>query len=741
MSTNPRRTPMTRPDSRALSLKTNSLQKGATFHSPTSPMSTSETCFRPPSLPRRSHTNLDDVIDAHRRRAALKLEEFDKTLAGLCIKDDSPSPAARKALRDESLPIPRGVLDHTLDSVMGKGKEAERRVLRPRTRRTSHHHESDSGLGTSIASTNDKAAVSKKETTVKTSAVTRSAAVRAAPPVNQGLSRRANNRICEHTLKPLLGTAAFKDFHPLLLECPKKIQEKEIVCLRDLEKTLLLVAPERTKSSELYLDFCLTTIRCIQATVQYLGDREQTRPRDVPYTSGYFIDLVDQIRHYAQQLAEAKEKGEQDEMDVDATDEIKLHGGIHINGRPAELVRVKRNGKMISMATGEAIEMLEEDGTGVRIKRSASQELEDEEEIMRSMARRKKNATAEELAPKKCREPGCHKEFKRPCDLTKHEKTHSRPWKCPVSTCKYHEYGWPTEKEMDRHHNDKHSAAPPMFECYYKPCPYKSKRESNCKQHMEKAHGWTYVRTKTNGKKSGSSIAGGSTHATPQLQNISTPSSDGYGGVATPPDEWNFLSGNALEFPSYLPDPDFNTIPQELTLDYSPIDNPTPSTDSGMDHNSAYQDISTDFTLYDDIYGAPVQLPTPTHTDIYSKSVSPQYIPYTSAEYCQPQQAQLSPIGQGNTMLFTPTSMAECEDTFDEHHEFAAMANVANGGDFVLFPTQMGVSKPMFNDSLFASTDIPSLTAGYPQPSSQDLMNAFQVDWAAAHDLNAYLPH
>lgn len=737
MSSNPRRTPMTRPDSRGLSLKTNSLQKGATFHSPTTPTSTSEKCFMPPSLPRRSHTNLDDVIDAHRRRVALTLGEFDKALAGLCLGDESSSAASRKALLDDSLPIPRGVLDHTLDSVMGKEKEVERRVLRPRTRRTSRYHESDSGLGTSIGSTNDKAA-SPKEKTVKTSAVTRSAAARATASVNQGLSQRASNRICEHTLKPLLGKASFKDFHPLLLECPKKIQEKEIVCLRDLEKTLLLVAPERTKSSELYLDFCLTTIRCIQATVEYLGDREQTRPRDVPYSNGYFIDLVDQIRHYAQQLAEAKEKGAKDEMDVDSTDEIKLHGGIHVNGRPAELVRVKRNGKMISMATGEAIDAIEEDGTGARIKRSASQELEDEEEIMRSMARRKKNATAEELAPKKCRELGCNKEFKRPCDLTKHEKTHSRPWKCPVSTCKYHDYGWPTEKEMDRHHNDKHSAAPPMFECYYKPCPYKSKRESNCKQHMEKAHGWTYVRTKTNGKKPGSSIAGGSTHPTPQLQNISTPSSEGV-SVATPPDEWMY--GSALEFPTYLPDSDFNTIPQEITLDYSPIDHSTPSTDSGMDHNSAYQDISTDFSMYEDIYSAPVQLPTPTHTDIYNKSMSPQYIPYTTGEYCQPQPAQLSPIGQANAMLFTPTSMAEVEEGFDDHHEFAAMANAANGGDFILFPTQMGVSKPMFTDSLFAATDIPSLTAGYSQPSSQDLMNAFQVDWAAAHDLSAYLPH
>ncbi|KAK3310363.1 uncharacterized protein B0T15DRAFT_387304 [Chaetomium strumarium] len=746
MSSNPRRTPVTRSGSRGLTVKTNMvLKKGATFHSPTTPPESPERVFRPPPLPRRSQTNLDDVIDAHRRRVALTLGDIDKTLAGSSKPDSVAVPARKKTLRDETLPLPRGVLDHTLDSLMAKEQPAERRMLRPRTRRPSRFHDSDSGLGTSIASTKEKDAAVKKERTVKVSAVTKSAAARTTDAGSLvGLGPRATSRICEHTLKPLLGNAGFKDFHPLLLECPRKIQQKEIVCLRDLEKTLLLTAPERAKAAGLYLDFCLTTIRCIQATVEYLSDREQTRPCDVPYSNGYFIDLVDQIRQYAQQLADAKEKGDQNEMDVDPTDEIKLHGGIQINGRPAELVRVKKNGKMISMATGEVIEKIDEEPDAVtRFKRSASQELVDEEEIMRSMARRKKNASPEELAPKKCREPGCNKEFKRPCDLTKHEKTHSRPWKCPVPTCKYHEYGWPTEKEMDRHHNDKHSSSPPMFECLYKPCPYKSKRESNCKQHMEKAHGWTYVRTKTNGKKSGSSIAGNSAQPTPQLQNIPTPPSDHSVGVATPPDDWNRVYGNSLDFPTYIPnDANFSMMPQEISLDYSPIDNPTPSTDSGLDHNSAYQDVATDFTMYEDIYSAPVQLPTPPplHSHIYHKDVAPQYMSYTAAELCQPHPAQLSPAGQGNAMLYTPNSLAELDEGFDEHNnEFAAIANAVNGGDFILFPNN-GVSKPMYNESLFATTDVPTMGTGLSQPSSQDLLNALNIDWST-QDLSAYIPY
>lgn len=204
---------------------------------------------------------------------------------------------------------------------------------------------------------------------------------------------------------------------------------------------------------------------------------------------------------------------------------VQLHGGITVNGRPAELISIDEDGKAVSFATGEVVDMNENIGSEFRIKRTHDEELADEEEIMQSMARRRKNASAEELAPKKCREPGCTKEFKRPCDLTKHEKTHSRPWKCPIESCKYHEYGWPTEKEMDRHVSDKHSIAPPMYNCLFTPCPYKSKRESNCKQHMEKAHGWQYVRTKTPGSKKGDSKAdnGIDETPTPHITYLSTP--------------------------------------------------------------------------------------------------------------------------------------------------------------------------------------------------------------------------
>ncbi|KAL2271643.1 hypothetical protein VTJ83DRAFT_1014 [Remersonia thermophila] len=98
--------------------------------------------------------------------------------------------------------------------------------------------------------------------------------------------------------------------------------------------------------------------------------------------------------------------------------------------------------------------------------------------------------------------PQCSKSFARLCDLNKHAKSHTRPYKCKEPGCKYNTRGWPTAKELERHYNDKHSSTPRTYRCLYEPCPYWSKRESNCKQHMEKAHNWEYVRSKSKGKRS-----------------------------------------------------------------------------------------------------------------------------------------------------------------------------------------------------------------------------------------------
>lgn len=173
---------------------------------------------------------------------------------------------------------------------------------------------------------------------------------------------------------------------------------------------------------------------------------------------------------------------------------------------------------MISMATG-----LPYDAAPTASKRAITLDQEADEGVMRSMARRKKNAPPMDIN-QKCAH--CDKVFKRPCDLTKHEKTHSRPWKCTETDCKYHEIGWPTEKERDRHINDKHAESPIIFRCDFAPCTYHSKRQSNCKQHMEKAHGWKYERAKNNSRAAAAKgKLDASLQATPATPGVSTPAS------------------------------------------------------------------------------------------------------------------------------------------------------------------------------------------------------------------------
>jgi hypothetical protein len=728
-----RRTPVTRSGPELVgeaALKSNmSLRKGATFHVPSSP-SSSPTDFVPPGLP-RAQSHYDDVVDASRRRMEMIVSGFDDILS-LPADDASTSPRSKYlSLRDNSPPLPRGLFDPPIVD-LAMAKQAERRVLRPRSARHNRHHASDSGLGTSIASTREKDGAASKAGLQPASAITRSVAASAA--ALPGLREKAVNRIKEHVLGPLLEKPTLKPFKGIVVDVPRRIRDKEILCLRDLEKTLLFMAPEKAKTAALYLDFCLTSIRCIQATVEYLNDRdEQVRPGDRPYTNGYFIDLKEQIYQYGRDLAAAKDKND---MDLDQADEIRLHGGIAQNGRPAELIRVKKNGTAISLATGLPVDL----GEGpAKLKRSLSEQREDEEEIMRSMARRKKNATPEELAPKKCREPGCDKEFKRPCDLTKHEKTHSRPWKCPNPTCKYHEFGWPTEKEMDRHINDKHSDAPAMYQCLFENCPYKSKRESNCKQHMEKAHGWTYVRTKTNKKAQAKSTS--SVQQTPPLGNVSTPSTTPAYNVPTPPQD--ALPTISSDFPLYQPNADWlatNNLGvtnglDSIDMDLEMFDNTSPTSATSHEY-PPYQNGST-FILNpeEDLYVAPMHMP-PTAMPTPEHQMFDKLLPQQFANFQQPVvpmqqnylQPHFSPTGQQNAMLYTPKSILEDDVYGDEGFE--------NDADFQLFDN---AGKQHTGQNLFGEIpcEIPSAEMGFSQITQQQADLLMDLDW---NNMDSYNP-
>ena len=555
------------------------LRKSATFHSPKSPASDDDPILNIPLLSRRSPTSprdLEDAVAAGEQRVAQLLGTVDRSLSGLQNFNNS----SQETLRPDEHPVPRFMLgatvtdeDHMDIDQSGDSKSHPR-----------HHnrHTSDSGIGSSVTTSED---VESRDDAGKRRSVKQSCPTITKthiPPAleladykksipsfinhiqsgingvgqsgtQHALSAYACRQIQKYLIVPILKEDTLKTFHPLVTGIPVRVGRKEITCLRDLEKVLLWLSPvsgsrlcwERrlahcfgvqrfSESRSAFLHFCETSIQCLHTTAEHLNEPDQRRPTDRPYTNSYFVDLTEQVRQYAAMISAARDRmaaGKAEEGDEETTyarlmprhdssllthisnSKISLEGGVGQTGRPAELVRTS-NGRSFSLRTGEEV-----DFHNLNDEAMISDNHETDEDILLSMARRRK-AAAEKTA-QRCRE--CDKEFKRPCDLTKHEKTHSRPWKCTEPSCKYAEYGWPTEKERDRHINDKHSAAPSMYKCQFHPCPYESKRESNCKQHMEKAHGWAYVRSKNNGR--GGRKASKTTSKSPPTPQITTPGS------------------------------------------------------------------------------------------------------------------------------------------------------------------------------------------------------------------------
>ena len=374
--------------------------------------------------------------------------------------------------------------------------------------------------------------------------------------------------------------------------------------------------------------------------------------------------------------------------------------------------------------------------------------------------------------------------LKRP--FSKHEKTHSRPWKCSESSCKYHQFGWPTEKERDRHVNDKHSSTPSMFKCQYHPCPYESKRESNCKQHMEKAHGWAYIRSKNNGKtgkKAQSNKAPLTSHAASPASNIFDPASPDF---STASDSYNLRGGDSVAYSvdgsvaatetstpnssigmpfatmdeSYrlldpifnlndsfanLPssgrlEPLFNTPPstwnEAPAADVQPIPSPFETSLTLQDQEILFSDnfdwsnLTSDYTSYN------MQLITPASSvdtrpcDVFSRnpSVSLDRMPDLPV-------LSLSP-GAQDVMLYSPYSSHDVEASRDEgYDDFVSDAGKPDN-DFALFDsastrpasyTSGFDKKHMFQD---LATLAPSAWSGRGTDLAQQLgMNDFmQVD-------------
>ncbi|CAN9339311.1 unnamed protein product [Alternaria sp. RS040] len=758
----PRRRPL-KGSASPLSTHGMQLRKSGTFSSPTH--ISSDICdVDKYFMPRRSPTSTerleelvnDSIQDPSVRRVTNLLKDFEARVAG-----HKSAAAGSDLLNDpEVLPVPSFVLDstsldHTPMDIDTKPTAAQR---------SPHDHASDSGLGSSISGSKYgkespqlpvleenaphsniyKDEIRTQRSSVRESistsissthsAVTRSFSALGSPEEDHVLGEHTCKQIHDFIVKPILAEESLKDFHSLVKDVPRRIGEKNIRNLRDLEKTLIFLAPELSATPDSYTRFCERSIQLLATTVQYISEQDQRLPTDRPYTDGYFLDLMEQIRRYASIMAATREKeskGEDlDDMDYSRDEKITLRGGISHNGRPVELVREK-NGKVMPIS--------EDASKAFRIKRrlsDASEDSMDEDEVTRSMARRRKSEKPGDVMHI-CRD--CKKEFKRPCDLTKHEKTHSRPWKCSEKNCKYFDLGWPTEKERDRHMNDKHSAAPAQYKCLYPPCSYASKRESNCKQHMEKAHGWEYVRSKSNGRKKGPTGSENSP-TTPLTPFIGTPMSATMTTPITPfipspqvpmIDNFDFYGVNtpALSHQGFQDDfrrDSITTNGSHFTYSsgHSPVeptsfvDAVTPE-DTHINHNDIYNacDLNANFNTG-------FQQPTPMSTAF---DYAP--LPFTTSSTMNGL-PHLSPLAQPDVTLFSP----HMDEGFSGDMDMTMQGFSRPTEDFTLFdtapPSQMAFNNtsnffPDFNqlggqfDNLYAepTTTLDDLTfMGYGNP-------------------------
>jgi len=307
-------------------------------------------------MPRRSVTcskALDELVANTRElRLANILDDIDKQLSG-CKK------VVDNSILREASPIPEFMFAHAhINDHMDVDVKP---VI------VDHHHASDSGIGSSVSDSKSgmqtpwslnsskhpltntykerrSAWHSSSRCSVRSShstltSVTRSGISFGVASDNQHcLSEGAVKRIRATIVEPILKEKSLQEFHPLIRDIPHRIGAKAITNLRDLEKTILFLAPvsaiihafddsvahtcgnvkEFANSPKSYLRFCQRSIRLIVNTVDLLTERDQRLPTDRPYTNGYFLDLVEQIRRYAHIMARTRAR----EAAGEATDDM-----------------------------------------------------------------------------------------------------------------------------------------------------------------------------------------------------------------------------------------------------------------------------------------------------------------------------------------------------------------------------------------------------------------------------------
>ncbi|KAF8426244.1 hypothetical protein EV426DRAFT_641186 [Tirmania nivea] len=303
-------------------------------------------------------------------------------------------------------------------------------------------------------------------------------------------------------LEPILKNNKFHDFWDICRMAGEQMESGQIGSLRDLEKFLFHKA-SNIKNNQAYNNFCKEFLNHVRESLKYMPQNELLRPYDRPYDTGYFLDtlapfLKSTMQSTVFEFSQEEENPESDRwLDSMASQlpqpEKRVAEADTAHGSPVKRFKPNRPGLLNSMAVTQGypndgsdnLSALSDSATqemmttisgipdpmgpltvpGSNMKPVSSNQYSKNKTRHRGRAQQVKE---QQMFP--CVWPCCsYPPFTRACDLTKHEKTHTRPYKCKVETCKYATEGFPTEKERDRHGQDKHSLETPAFHCRYPP--------------------------------------------------------------------------------------------------------------------------------------------------------------------------------------------------------------------------------------------------------------------------------
>lgn len=243
------------------------LRKGETFNTPTSPPSTDQDpVLNIRSLPRRAPTSLDAITTSEQRMASI--------LDRLTLEDSPEEKASTPAKDHRARSRAASQADANDTDVNNSSKsDGENQSVHDKKVSVEEGHDSDSGLGSSVSSVESMSPLTKaskwasdcgidqsfdesllwehclttnpvnEDIHDKSAITTQADAFDAGSTPKRQLGLAACKQIEKFVLVPILKEQKLKPFHALTRSIPSRIVKKQIVCLRDLEKTLLWLAP------------------------------------------------------------------------------------------------------------------------------------------------------------------------------------------------------------------------------------------------------------------------------------------------------------------------------------------------------------------------------------------------------------------------------------------------------------------------------------------------------------------